>query len=99
MKYSLVTTGSCPGVERVTVVWAGSLLTIPTGTVGGRQPGEERRRLGPSAIVPSPGAEEEDWSDSIAVKILFLILVKHDSMKSRSSRISPGSGRKPALDW
>ena len=97
MEYSLVTTGSCPGVERVTVVWAGSLLTI--GTVGGRQPGEERKRLGSSAIVPSPGAEGEDWSNSIAIKILFLILVKHDSMKSRSSRISPGSGRKPALDW
>ena len=71
----------------------------PIGTVGGRQPGEGREMLGSSAIVPSPGAEGEDWSNSIAIEILFLILVKHDSMKSRSSRISPGSGRKPALDW
>ena len=99
MRCSLVTTGSCPGVERVVVVWADFLLAITTGTVGSRQPGEGREMLGSSAIVPSPGAEGEDWSNSIAIKILFLTFVKHDSINSRSSMISPGSGRKPVLDW
>ena len=89
------------GVGKEVVIWPSSILTTSTGAVGGGQPGEEgdEERSSSSATVPSPGVEEEDGSDSVTAKILFLTINKHEAMKSRSSRMSPGSGRKPGLDW
>ena len=80
MRCSLVTT--CLGVERVVVVWADFLLAITTDIVGSRQPGKGREMLGSSTIVPFPGAEGEDWSNSLAIEILFLTFVKHNSINS-----------------
>ena len=89
------------GAGEGVVVWLSSILTTSTGAVGGGQPGEEGdgERSSSSATVPSPGVEEEDGGDSVTAKILFLTINKHEAMKSRSSRMSPGSGRKPGLDW
>ena len=89
----LVLTDAEPMLSLPNAISISSASTV-SATGGGRTLGGGRGRLSSScATVPSPGAGGEDWSNSITIEILYLTFVKHNSIDSRSSMMSAGSGR------